>query len=410
MDKLFKTQWAEKRSHDGPLGQYIDRFSEFLRDRGNSVATTQSQIRLIADLSRWLDRRRLKACDLDEATIDVFIKARHQKMHFRVGDRLVLRLLQQHLQKFGVLPVQTSLPVQVHPLEHAFAQYLECERGVARITLVNYLFFVRIFLSEQSIPDTISGMPIGAESVIQFVLRHARSHSPEYAKHLVTALRAFFHFLQFRGDTTSDLASCVPAVSCWKMTTLPQSLRQDEVENVLKSFNTQRRAGLRDLAILLLISRLGLRAGEVANLELDDLHWEAGEITVRGKGHRENRFPLPRDVGKALVAYLQLTRPLKCGTRRLFIRTYPPFTGFATSVAVTTLVRRALVRSGLHLPRMGAHLFRHTLASQMLRRGATLVEIGGVLRHRNPDTTTIYAKVDLSRLRDVTQPWPGGQS
>ena len=330
-------------------------------------------------------------------------------MHSRVGDRFVLRLLLQHLQRAGVLPAQTPLPVQCHPLEHAFAQYLESERGVARITLVNYLFFVRLFLSEQCTPYTISEKQIDAESVIQFVLRHARSHSPEYAKHMVTALRAFLRFLQFRGDITNDLASCVPTVSCWKMAMLPQSLRQDEVEHILNSFNRQRRAGLRDLAILLLISRLGLRAGEVASLELDDLHWEAGELTVRGKCHRENRLPLPRDVGKALVAYLRLARPKNCLTRRVFVRTYPPFTGFATSVAVTTLVRRALVRSGFHLPRMGAHLFRHTLATQMLRRGATLAEIGEVLRHLNPDTTTIYAKVDLDRLRDVTQPWPEGQ-
>ena len=166
---------------------------------------------------------------------------------------------------------------------------------------------------------------------------------------------------------------------------------------------------MRDYAILLLLARLGLRGGEVVTLTLDDLHWEAGEITIRGKGGRHHRLPLPQDVGEALVTYLREGRP-HCSTRRVFLRARAPRRGFSSSVAIADIVRRALERAGLHPPRKGAHLLRHTLATQMLRKGASLAEIGEVLRHQHPDTTAIYAKVDLQALRALAQPWPGGEA
>ena len=300
----------------------------------------------------------------------------------------------------GPPPPPTNVPGQ--PLEHAFSQYLEKERGLAPATLANYLPFVRHFLAQRVVA-------FRADRVIQFVMRHVRSLSPGRAKLMVTALRAFFRFLRLRGKISTDLAACVPTVPDWRLTTLPKALRPEEVERVLGACDPNAPAGRRDYAILLLLARLGLRAGEIVGLELEDLDWEAGEITVRDKGSRSHRLPLPRAAGKALVDYLRRARPKGCPSRRVFVRTFPPFTGLASSVAVSTLVRRALVRAGLRPPRTGAHLFRHTLASQMLRRGATLSEIGEVLRHRHPDTTAIYAKVDVVRLRALAQPWPGGR-
>jgi site-specific recombinase XerD len=191
------------------------------------------------------------------------------------------------------------------------------------------------------------------------------------------------------------------------MTGLPQALESHEVERLLESCNRTSAAGRRNFAILLLLARLGLRAGDVVNLALEDVDWEAGEITVGGKSGRRDRLPLPRDVGQALADYLKRGRP-QCPTRRVFVRAKAPYIGFVDSAAITTLVSRAVDRAGLHPPHKGAHLLRHTLATQMLRRGASLSEIGEILRHRNPDTTAIYAKVDLDRLRTLARRWPGG--
>jgi site-specific recombinase XerD len=191
------------------------------------------------------------------------------------------------------------------------------------------------------------------------------------------------------------------------MSVLPKSIRPEEVEAILATASRRRSpVGLRDFAILLLLARLGFRAGEIVALELEDIDWAAGEIAVRGKGSNVNRLPLPQEVGRALVAYLQKDRP-RCVTRRVFIRGKAPHVGLANSVTVSSLVARAIKRAGFQPPRTGAHVFRHTLASQLLSRGASLREIGKVLRHRHPDTTAIYAKVDVETLRSVAQPWPG---
>jgi site-specific recombinase XerD len=224
---------------------------------------------------------------------------------------------------------------------------------------------------------------------------------------MVTALRSFLRFLYQRGDITSDLASALPSVANWRLSHLPKSLLPEQVERLLASCDRQTAIGRRDFAILLLLARLGLRAGEVVALTLEDLDWEAGAFTVHGKGNRREQLPLPEDAGDALVDYLRHGRP-PCTSRRVFIRGRAPHQGFSSSVAVCDVVRRALVRAGLNPPFKGAHLLRHSLATSMLRGGASLGEIGDILRHCRPETTQIYAKVDLDALRALTPPWPGG--
>jgi integrase/recombinase XerD len=224
----------------------------------------------------------------------------------------------------------------------------------------------------------------------------------------VTALRAFFGWLRLRGDVATDLAACVPTVAHWRLGTLPKSLPPEDVERLLRGCDQRTATGRRDHAILLLLARLGLRAGEVVAMELEDLDWDAGEVAVRGKGGRRDRLPLPLDVGQALAAYLRDGRPT-CATRRVFVRSSAPWRGFASSVAICSLVEAALKRVGLHPPRKGAHLLRHTLACTMLRRGASLAEIGEILRHRSADTTAIYAKVDVRALRALALAWPSAR-
>jgi site-specific recombinase XerD len=293
-------------------------------------------------------------------------------------------------------------------LEREFGHYLVVERGLSQATLKNSLPFVRRFLAEQFGARPVVMAGVSAPDVTRFLLRNLRTVGPGRAKLMVGALRSFFRFLRWRGDISVDLASFVPKVADWRLSTLPKSLSPGEVERLIRSCPRGTVTGQRDYTLLLLLARLGLRAGEVVAMTLDDIDWEAGELTVRGKGGREDRLPVPRDVGRAMATYLRQGRPQGCSTRRFFVRRRAPRRGFASSVAVCTIVRRALERAGIESPRKGAHLLRHSLAAEMLRKGASLAEIGEILRHRSVDTTAIYAKVDLVALRSVARPWPSG--
>jgi integrase len=201
----------------------------------------------------------------------------------------------------------------------------------------------------------------------------------------------------------------VPVIANWRLSTLPKGLEPEQVEQVIQAFDLRTAVSRRNYAIILLLARLGLRAGEVVALTLEDLDWKSGTLVVRGKGPRRDQMPLPLDVGKALVAYLRDGRP-SCTTRRVFVRAKAPHRGFASSAAICSIVHRALTRAGLEPPRKGAHIFRHALASRMLQHGASLAETGDVLRHRRPDTTMIYIKVDLVSLRPLARAWPGGEA
>jgi site-specific recombinase XerD len=227
------------------------------------------------------------------------------------------------------------------------------------------------------------------------------------AKLLTTALRSFLRYARYRGDITTDLAAAVPCVANWSMTSIPRGIPADAVRRLLASIDRRTPLGRRDYAILLLLARLGLRASEVALLELDDIDWEAGQLSVRGKGGRHTALPLSAELGEAIAAYLRQGRP-RSTSRRVFLRIRAPIRGFLGPRAVGSLVRHALARAGVEAPSKGAHQFRHALAMQMLHHGASLTEIGEVLRHRSPQTTTIYAKVDLAALRPLALPWPGG--
>jgi site-specific recombinase XerD len=224
---------------------------------------------------------------------------------------------------------------------------------------------------------------------------------------MVTALRSFLRFLLTRGEIEADLAACVPTVASWRLSTVPKYLTPSEVQRLLGTCRRDTPTGRRDYAILLLLARLGLRAGEIVALSLDDIDWRAGEMTVPGKGLVHDRLPLPVDVGEAVAAYLSQGRPA-CSSRRVFIRAKAPRRGLSHPSTVSTIVRTAVERAGLHPPVKGAHLLRHTLATEMLRGGGSLAEIGEVLRHRARNSTEIYAKVDLNGLRSLALPWPVG--
>ena len=285
--------------------------------------------------------------------------------------------------------------------------YLRDERRLAEATITYDVTFVREFLADRFGRGQVTLACLTAGDVVRFVQRRASRLHVKRAKQLTTALRAFLHYGRYRGAITEDLVAAVPSVANWSMPAIPRAIPAASVRQLLASINRQTARGRRDYAILLLLARLGLRAGEVAFLELDDLDWEAGQVTVRGKRGARAALPVPADVGAAMAAYLRHGQP-RSACRRVFLRAHAPSCGFAGPSAIACVVRDALERAGVKAPTKGAHQFRHGLATQMLRRGASLTEIGEVLRHRSPETTTIYAKVDLDAFRTLALPWPGG--
>jgi len=291
-------------------------------------------------------------------------------------------------------------------LQHSYADYLRQERALAEPTVTSYVWLVRRFLRSRYIWRRGSPSALRPADIQAFMLRYVAAGSRSGAKLMVTALRSFFRFLRFRGEIQVDLATCVPSVPSWRATTLPKSIPVEEVGLVLRTCDRRTAKGRRDYAVLLLLARLGLRCREVVGLKLDDLDWEQGELVVTGKRGRVDRLPIPSEVGHALAAYIRRDRPV-CSTRSVFLRLRAPRRGIGSG-AVTTIVMRAVRHAGLRPPQTGAYLLRHWLATNMLCQGASLGEIGELLRHRAPTTTQIYAKHDLDGLRMVAQPWPGG--
>ena len=288
-----------------------------------------------------------------------------------------------------------------------FHSYLLQEIGRSPSTAKNYVPFADQFLMERFQKRTPVLSLLRASDVTGFVIRHAHQLSPVRAGIMVTALRSFFRYLLHRGAIATDLAGCVPAVPNWSLSTLPRFLPAPMVEKLLKRCNRKTAVGRRNHAILLLLARLGVRAGEVINLSLDDIDWASGQITIHGKGGRSAPLPLPADVGTALAAYLRRDRP-SSASRRVFLRHRAPLTGFANPSTLSSIVRRALKQAGIESAHMGAHVLRHSLATSMLRNGGSLDEIGELLRHQSPNTTAIYAKVDVAALHTLALPWPGG--
>jgi len=274
-------------------------------------------------------------------------------------------------------------------------------------TQINYLPFIRSFLKDCFGDGPAKLSQLRADDVLRFVQAQASRLHRKRAKLMTSALRSFLQYARYRGDITLDLMAAVPSVANWSIASIPRAIPADQVRQLLASIKRQTAVGRRDYAILLLLARLGLRSGEVAFLQLDNIDWKEGRLSVHGKSGRRTDLPLPTDVGKAIAAYLRRGRPAST-SRRVFLRARAPVRGFLSQCAIGSIVKHRLDRAGIVAPAKGAHQFRHALATGMLRQGASLAEIGEVLGHRSPDTTRIYAKVDLDALRKLALPWPGG--
>jgi site-specific recombinase XerD len=313
------------------------------------------------------------------------------------------------LRSAGVVRLPT--PVRRSPAQciaEEYRTFLQIDRGFAAKTVENYTRYVESFLTDRFGGRGADLQQLKVTEIIEFVQRTARDRNKIYAKGLVIALRSFLRYLHYRGTIETDWATSLPVVAHWRLTGLPKRLPQGAVEKILAQCDPETALGRRDRAILLLLARLGLRGGEVVRMHLEDIDWENARLTVRSKkGRGWARMPLPTDVGRAIARYLRHDRPV-CACRNLFVRNVAPHAPLNNSAVIGLRVRAALKRAGIESPRKGSHVFRHTLASEMLQNGASLDEIGQVLRHRDHDTTAIYAKVDLNALRRLAVRLPGG--
>ncbi len=402
-DEPAKLSWAMT----GPFKDHVGPFARHLIDQGYARATGRAQLFVVRALGIWFATSGLSMGSLTEEALDGFLAWRREQGKLHRGNALAARRFLAHLRARGVVPVKTRLadPSPQEKLEERYREYLEKERGLVPATYLGYRRWIRMFLEERFGEDALEVGCLAAGDIFEFLLRHAHVGSPGGAKLMVTALRSFLRFLFQRGEIETDLSASVPTVAHWRLAGVPRYLGDDEVEELLKSCDLSTATGRRDRAILLLLARLALRAGEIVALRLEDMHWRDGTITVRGKGQYHDRLPLPREVGNAIAAYLRRDRP-SCRSRRVFLRRRAPLRGFKGPSTVSTIVRRAIERAGLEPSEKGAHLLRRTLATSMLGRGATLAEIGQILRHRSPNSTEIYAKVDIEGLRSLARPWP----
>ena len=388
----------------GPLAPYAAAFGEALASRGYAMRSAEAHLFLLARLSRWLDQVRLDPGELGPVQVDQFLRWNHAGGHrFPKSAEGAMPLL-VFLRGLGVVPEPPApaLGARERLLER-FRVHLAAERGLADGTIYNYVHAGRLFLQALECRGELDLGALSAAHVDGFVALECRRTSIAAAKNLVSGLRALLRFFHLEGITASSLSGAVPAVSGWAGGGLPRGVDAASVRQLLASCDRRTAKGARDLAILTVLARLGLRAGEVVALDLDDIDWPAGEVLIRGKARRLERLPLPPDVGEALAGYLTGGRP-RCRDRALFLRVPAPHRRL-TEGAVNMVVRAACRRAGLGP--IAPHRLRHTVASELLRRGAGLPEIGQLLRHRSAAVTSIYAKADTAALRQLARSWPG---
>ena len=399
------------RAPEGPLARYLGPFAEALSRQGYTQRYIHRQVMLAACFSRWLKQREVPSRRRITSEHPMrYLRFRYRRRRPSQGDVAALDHFIEFLRGERLIPAEKASIRQLTPAQQgaqAYERYLREERALAQATIVNYVPFIGRFLKERFGAGPVKLSGLRARDVVRFVQRQARHLHLKRAKLLTSALRSFLHYARYRGAIGLDLAAAVPCVASWSMSSIPRGIAPDQVHQLLSQIDRSTAVGRRDYAILLLLARLGLRSGEVAFLELEDIDWKGGCLSVHGKSGRRTQLPLPKDVGDAIVAYLRDGRP-RCTSRRVFLRARAPVRGFLTQCAVGSIVRHALLRAGIDAPTTGAHQFRHALATQMLRQGASLAQIGEVLGHKSPETTKIYTKVDLEALRTLALPWPGG--
>jgi site-specific recombinase XerD len=409
MTEFFESPLRILQLRGGQDGPLLDIFAQELLQSGFATITARRHLRSAEHLLYWANRKGISPATFDEQTLDQFARhlrrcrcqgyGRAHRRDLQKGARLFISCL----RLAGRLPMPCTLQTVEDPrILVLFRDWMHRHRGTCDATLYNYCLHLRTLL--RTIGDDTSKFE--ARSLRHFVQETSQRCGWAAGKQCTTAVRAFLRFLIADGKCAAGLDACIPALAHWRLSSLPRYLQPEEVERVIASCSATSSAGIRDRAILLLLARIGLRAGDILRLCLNDLDWKEATIRVVGKGRRQTLLPMTQEVGDAIVACIKNGRHA-IDNNTLFIRSRAPFGPFASHCAISVIVAQAMRRAGVRCPSRGAaHVLRHSVASSMLRQGASLQEIAGVLRHRSITTTEIYAKVDVVALREIAQPWP----
>lgn len=410
MNFVVNNQVVLSRVPEGPIAAYIGSFLDSLNAMGYTAYSVHRFVLLAVCFSKWLKQRRVRLRSITSDHAEQYLQCRYLRLQRARSDAAALGHLIDFLRREGAIPVEKIAVRRMTPVElctQAYEKYLSEARALAKATIVNYVPFVGDFLNDCFGDGRLTLSRLCAGDVVRFVQRQAPRLQMKRAKLMTSALRSFLNYLRYSGDVTLDLAAAVPVVPNWSMTSIPRGIATDQVRQLLASIDRHTAVGRRDYAILLILARLGLRSGEVACLKLDDIDWNVGRLSVCGKTGQRSDLPLSAEVGEAIAAYLKHGRP-QSTSRRVFLRAKAPNDGFQGASGVGSIVRHSIERAGIDAPTMGAHQFRHGLATEMLRQGASLGEIGQLLGHHHPQTTMIYTKVDIKALRTLAVPWPRG--
>lgn len=414
LSTVFESAARVEALRRGPHGTWVVEFGQALVREGYAPLTARRHLRAAEHLVHWAARVGVSIGGAIEPTLEQF--DRHLRRPgrcrpfghtFRVSVLCGARLFLDHLQAVGRIARAPGATADPHPpLIIAFGQWMQRQRGTCASTLANYarhLCPLVVRLGDK--PRAWQ-----AQQLRDFVLDGSRMCGWAAAKQRTTALRMFLRFLVADGQCVSALVGAIPTLAHWRLSALPRYLPADDVERVIAACDPTTAMGQRDRAIVLLLARLGLRAGDIVQMRLHDIDWTGAWIHVSGKGHREARLPLTQEVGDALAAYLTSGRA-QTDAEAVFVRTRAPYRAFRSHCAVSVIVDRALARAGVTRPSRGAaHLLRHSVATAMLRHGASLHDVATLLRHQSVTTTEIYAKVDVTALTRIAQPWPTGAS
>jgi len=392
------------------IASQVDPFLADLKMAGYPANTLCTKRAALRKFTSWRRRRRNAGAEPNESEVKAFMaKVCKLTTARRSLASTALFGFLEHLRRNGVIrtPCLTVPVTASGRLEQNYADFLRHEKGLADLSLRVYLpVAANLIKYLEGKHGTAAFRRLDTTIVRSFLFKRAQGRSSEYVRLLAISLRSFLRFLHVRGEIGGDLSAAIPSVRKWSQTSVPKKLTPAEVARVLAVPDRKTATGRRDYAILLLLAKLGLRAGEVIALQLNDLHWRTGEILIRGKGARQDLLPLPHEIGTAIARYLRLDRGLR-STPRVFLRTNAPRVPLTGPASIGHIVRRCLLCAGVERPKhIAAHLFRHTLASRMLQQGAKLPDIAEVLRHRSYSSTEIYAKIDLRSLNEVIRPWP----
>ncbi len=412
MERTYESAAALVGHAVGPLTSHLGAFVRSLiaQQFTASVVYVKAQHALSFDV--WLAKHDVVLADLGDAHIECYQRRRrrrHQRIRAETRRRELNHITQllQYLRDGGACPAALIEITAADDLAARYERHLQAQQGLAATTIKRYRTIARRFLQERFGCGAVDLRTLSAGDMIAFMQRRANFLQPPALKCVATAMRSFLRYAQYRGDVTTALAAAVPTVAAWSTTpAVPKAISTKHAQRAIDSCDLNTAVGLRDRAVLLLLARLGLRAHEVIALQLEDCDWDNGHLRLRSKMRREQLLPMPTDVGSAIAAYLRRGRPTS-KDRHLFLLSRAPIRGLRQG-AIGTIVRYALQRAQVDAPHRGSHQFRHALAVRMLQGGASLREIGGVLRHQSPQSTSIYARVDIDALRSLAMAWPGG--